>query len=561
MRKSSGSGYSINRRDVGWMVLIVFIYGLLSFIGLGSLKNPQTFWEKPDFEEDYSVVELDKLQNVSKLRSFTGPRFGEYKLYGSEDGRRFIYLGTLKQEKVFAWSDMSIDNSFKYFGIEATEELGSIGEIALYDSQGERIGLRAQTEDAKLLVDEAQMVPQKISFLNSTYFDEVYHARTAYEYIHHMTIYEWTHPPLGKLIMSLPIHLWGMNTFSYRLMGNLAGIFMLPVLYILAKKLFGHTRYGLVAALLLAADGMHFVQTRIATVDSFLVLFIMLSYLFMFCYIQCEDRTPLSSKLMYLALSGLFIGAAIATKWNGAYGAIGLAIIFFADFIRRSRDKYHRYIWEGQIIIILLSCVVFFILLPVGVYLGSYLPFFYSEGGKTFKDFIDLQLQMYHYHADLEATHPFTSPWYLWPLNIKPIWYYKGEAREGNIVTIALMGNPLIWWSGILGFFYTIKKWISERKKEAFFIIVAILSLYLPYVLVSRIMFLYHYFPIVPFMILALTHLLKDIVKRMDDSALLKWYTGAMVITFIFFYPIYSGTEIPLWYGVMTRWLPAWQYY
>ncbi|PHV70857.1 phospholipid carrier-dependent glycosyltransferase [Sporanaerobium hydrogeniformans] len=561
MERNRGKGYKINKRDIGWMLLIMLIYGALSFIQLGSLENPQTFWEKSAFEGEYTVVKLNEVQDVAKLRSFCGPKFGEYKLYTSEDGKRFIYAGKLEQDKVFAWSDKILDKRFKYLGLEATEKLGSIGELAFYNAKGERLESTYETEDAKALVDERDRVPEKITFLTNTYFDEVYHARTAYEYIHDLEIYEWTHPPLGKLIIGLPVRLWGMNTFSYRLMGNLAGILMLPVIYILAKKLFGHTRYGLAAALLLAADGMHFVQTRIATVDSFLVLFVLLSYLFMFCYIRCEDKEPLSMKLSYLFFSGLFLGAAIATKWNGAYSAVGLAILFFADLFKRSSNKYHRHMWDRQVGVILFSCVLFFVILPVGIYLGSYLPFFHSEGGKSFKDFVDLQIQMYRYHSELEATHPFTSPWYLWPLNIKPIWYFKGEARPGYVITIALLGNPLIWWSGLIGMLYTVRNVFVKRRKEDFFILVAILSLYLPYAFVPRIMFLYHYFPVVPFMILALVSLLKEGVRRMDSTAIIKGYIAVAMIVFVFFYPIYSGTEIPIWYAAMTRWLPAWQYF
>jgi predicted membrane-bound dolichyl-phosphate-mannose-protein mannosyltransferase len=44
--------------------------------------------------------------------------------------------------------------------------------------------------------------------MNSSYFDEIYHPRTAYENIHRMEPYETTHPPLGKAIMTIGIFLF-----------------------------------------------------------------------------------------------------------------------------------------------------------------------------------------------------------------------------------------------------------------------------------------------------------------------------------------------------------------
>jgi dolichyl-phosphate-mannose--protein O-mannosyl transferase len=64
-------------------------------------------------------------------------------------------------------------------------------------------------------------------------FDEVYHAKTAYEYIRKVLPDEDTHPPLGKAIIALGIQIFGMTPFGWRFMGILFGILMLPLLYVL----------------------------------------------------------------------------------------------------------------------------------------------------------------------------------------------------------------------------------------------------------------------------------------------------------------------------------------
>ena len=96
--------------------------------------------------------------------------------------------------------------------------------------------------------------------MDNMYFDEIYHARTAYEMIKHENLYEITHPPLGKGLMSIGIRIFGMNPFGWRFMGTLIGILMLPVMYLLAKRLTRRTTFAVVATFLLMFDFMHFAR-------------------------------------------------------------------------------------------------------------------------------------------------------------------------------------------------------------------------------------------------------------------------------------------------------------
>lgn len=75
--------------------------------------------------------------------------------------------------------------------------------------------------------------------------------------------------PLGKVIMSLGIAIFGMVPFGWRVMGALAGILMLPAMYLLGKQLTKKSSFAFAAALMLALDCQHFTQTRIATIDSY----------------------------------------------------------------------------------------------------------------------------------------------------------------------------------------------------------------------------------------------------------------------------------------------------
>lgn len=176
-------------------------------------------------------------------------------------------------------------------------------------------------------------MPEKPTYENSMYFDEIYHARTGYEHAHSLYTYETTHPPLGKVFMSWCIDLMGMTPFAWRFAGTVTGILMIPAIYLLAMQLMKRTRWAALSALLLTADCMHFTQTRIATIDSFPVLFMMVMFLFMARWMQMSFyHQKLWKTLVPLFFSGVFMGAGDRQQvdWllrrGGAGGALLLAV-------------------------------------------------------------------------------------------------------------------------------------------------------------------------------------------------------------------------------------------
>ena len=195
--------------------------------------------------------------------------------------------------------------------------------------------LYAGAEEAGNLADEPFTLEGEPDWYNSTYFDEIYHARTAYELLHGMNCYEWTHPPLGKVMMSWAVAVFGMTPFGWRFAGALMGVIMLPGMYLLGKLLF-RRRIGAVGMIsLMALDFMHFTQTRIATIDSFVVCFIIWAYVWMLMWFKTDVwRKPLWKSLVPLLLSGVSMGLSIASKWTGCYAGVGLAILFFWGFFR-----------------------------------------------------------------------------------------------------------------------------------------------------------------------------------------------------------------------------------
>lgn len=546
----------ITKKDKIYMLIITLIYAIVSFINLGSFTNPQTFWVS-NSSEDTAIIEIPDNVDISYIRYFSGNLSGEYSLAFSYDNIDYYNAKDLEETSAYHWDDSKkISASYKYIKLTAKKQGTYIGEVGVYDENDELVPVSAVTESAKVLVDEQNTVPKLISYYNSSYFDEIYFPRTAYEHLHGLHAYEWTHPPLGKLIMAIPIALFGMTPFNYRLLGNIAGILMIPTMYIFAKTMFKKTRYGVLAALAMALDGMHFVQTRMGTTDGYLVLFIILEYLFMYKYVSNADY-PLKKRLLMLFLSGLFMGLAMAIKWTGVFAGIGLAVIFFISLIIEIVRKKK---WGKDNTIIILCCVVFFIIIPLIIYILSYIPFFLTGEITGFKSFIDWQMKMFHYHNDLKATHPYSSEWYTWPLTLKDLLLWTGTNKSGLPGRIALLGNPIIFWISVPCMLGTLILGCTKRKFKYWFLLIAILAAMLPYLKINRVMFLYHYFPVLPFAMLCIVASAHWLCEKIHSSLPIIAFLVLAFIVFLLFSPIYSGMYVPQAYLKALKWLPGWRW-
>ena len=442
------------------------------------------------------------------------------------------------------------------------------------------------------LFDEQSLVPTRPSYKNSMYFDEIYHSRTAYEHLHRIEPYETTHPPLGKVIISAGIAIFGMNPFGWRIMGGIAGVLLIPTMYVLARGLFRSRKGGLLAAALIFLDFMPLVQSRIGTVDTYAVLFILLSYHFMNRFFQRNKTgSPLGTLLLPFALSGVFFGLGASVKWVGVYSGAGLAVIFFYSMLRRyyegrrMQEKVatggrkgkatHADIdlesarrLEGRAVGGMLAAgVLFFMLVPGVIYLLTYIPFMLVPGpGHGVANVIQFQKFMYDYHSKLVATHPFASTWWEWPIIRRPIWYYAGSGLEaGQIASIVSMGNPLIWWAGIP---CVVAAFIAAwRRKERSMQIVTIglLSQYLPWVGITRLTFIYHYYATVPFLMLCIVYVMLRLPERLGRTAarrVIYSYLLAAAVLLAMFYPVLTGGVISRDYGVhFLKWFSSWVFF
>ena len=342
----------------------------------------------------------------------------------------------------------------------------------------------------------------------------------------------------------------------------LFGVLMLPVLYVLLRRMTGFTAAAACGTALFAFDFMHYTQTRLATIDTYAVFFTLCMYLFMYLWVT-EDRDRRKRRLLWLGLSGLSFGLGAASKWVCIYAGAGLAVIWAVYWIVRFRREkwdawtpFFKNVWW---------CVLFFILIPVTVYGASYWSYAPSQGidgpfrmlrPDYWKLVLNNQSYMWNYHSDLVADHPYSSKWYQWILDIRPILYYLEYFDDGTKSAFAAFSNPLVCWGGLLAMGGMAWIAVRDRDERAIFILIGYLANLLPWVLVSRLTFAYHYFPCTVFLVLALGYIFGDLRRRDRRWALsLGTFTGLTAALFAMFYPVLSGARVSSAYtGNFLKW-------
>lgn len=568
---------------------IAAAYAVAAFWALGSHVTALTPWTPAQGEA--VVIEAnnpaDTLCFISGLvpdANHHAARLGmNVKIESSLDGVSWSDEGTLAPAGVFEWKRQTLSRYAQYFRFTALDDQTVINEISLRNSLWENPEIiRLKEGNGQALMDEQNKVPSYPTYYDSTYFDEIYHARTAYESILHLEPYENTHPPLGKQLIALGIRIFGMNPFGWRFAGALFGVLMLPLFYYLLKQLFGGVFWPAAGTVLFSLDFMHFTQTRIATIDTYAVFFILAMYSAMVAFCKRDLlRTPLRRSLFPLLLSGALMGIGIAAKWTVAYGALGLAVLLFAKLILTCirAPKQAKARCRSLAFKICGWCCLFFLVIPFLLYFSAFLPITtLPDHGSVWQSFINYQTGMYDYHAHLKAEHFFSSPWYEWPFIVKPIWFFFTNSlpEQGMVSTISSFGSPAVWWAGIPAMVFLTQQTICRRSRAGFVVLVGFLSAYLPWALVPRISFIYHYFTAVPFLIAAIIFTLRTCLANGKAACpvlgperlpALTWgkaavllYLGAALLLFIRFFPVLSGVPADSTAVKNLQWFSQWYF-
>jgi dolichyl-phosphate-mannose--protein O-mannosyl transferase len=278
---------------------------------------------------------------------------------------------------------------------------------------------------------------------------------------------------------------------------------------------------------------MHLTQVRISIIDTFGVSFVLLSYYFLYRFI-------IKQRLSWLLISGIFFGLASAIKWSAVFASVGF--LFISLYLIISKYPLNRKFAGLKLI---LYGVLSYIVIGLAVY---YLTFYIYMEDNSLSNIIKYQVDMYKYHSALQATHPYSSEWWSWIIDYRPMCYYRNIVGD-RFSSITVFGNPAIFWTGIVAILYLLCT-IKSKKLEAIFILSAFFGLYLPYIFVGRLMFIYHFYYAVPFLILAIIYMFKSLIDngKIFYKYLLYLYIVTVIVLFLMYYPVLSGFEVAKWY-------------
>ncbi len=431
---------------------------------------------------------------------------------------------------------------------------------------------------------------------NEQIFDEVYHARTAKEFIDGTNPYEWTHPHLGKLFIAggiLVMHringlleavglrkfdpatspppgavptgaFDGFDAFGWRIASLVIGSLVLCLLYVLARRMFRSRRIATLAAGILALDGVFWVQSRVAMTNIYITFFLLAACIGLWEYVSRIGPREDGSKgtvhhlkaEAWLLLWGVGIGCALASRWSSlfawglGFGVIGLHWIF----VRR------KWLGAGGTVLFALRLVIYLGAIPIAMYVASYIPWLLQKPGHNLAELWQTQKNMWGYHAGMTASHNYQSPWWTWPFMHRPTWYYFHDWKNGTISGIVAIGNPAIWWlyapvMGLLSWQF----WKTRDWRMAFLLVFG-LGLWLAWGIQPRkLVFMHYLFEAIPFLAIGIAFIVDKLLDRKDTRSIAIGYLATVAALFAFWYPLLTAIPVPWTFYSAHIWVhPFW---
>ncbi|HEX2742067.1 MAG TPA: phospholipid carrier-dependent glycosyltransferase [Rubrobacter sp.] len=327
------------------------------------------------------------------------------------------------------------------------------------------------------------------------------------------------HPPLGKFILAVGIFFLGDEPLGWRIMPTLFGLALLPLVAVLGWYCLRERVAAILMLTFFAVETMFIVHSRTGVMDIFVVFFVLATFL-------AALRAETGRQVIW---TSVFLGLAIAVKWAAFPVAIPAGYVLWRKGLLR---PFLAGLWISAVIyiaVIYVGALISVTMNPVEAWVWTW---------------------NWHVHAAQKITvavdHPWGSPWWSWPIMLRPIRFFYGVNAESLLQVVVAIGNPLIWWSSTLavlaGAFDIARKAIARKFSADDPIIPIVLGYFFllaPWVPGTRIPYIYNYLPIYPFAILALVYWLCRIWNRPQWGPwVVVGFTVCAVALTLFFLPM-----------------------
>ncbi|WP_309053401.1 phospholipid carrier-dependent glycosyltransferase [Streptomyces sp.] len=430
------------------------------------------------------------------------------------------------------------------------------------------------------------------------------------------------HPPMGKWVIGLGEKIFGFEPFGWRFMVALLGTLSVLLICRIGRRLFRSTFLGCLAGLLLAVDGLHFVMSRTALLDQVLMFFLVAAFGCLIVDrdrarrrlagalpedgegvlrpdAEIAETLRLGWRPWRIA-AGVMLGLAAATKWNGLtfLAAFGLMTVLWDVGARRTAGAVRPYVsmLKRDAVPAFVSTVP----VALATYLATWSGWLASDkgyfrtwaadqdkldGGGFWSWLPEWLRSLWHYeyavwdfHVKLTSPHTYESNPWSWIVLGRPVSYFyespapgtagcPATAKEKCAQEILALGTPLLWWAACFALLYVLWRWAFRRDWRAGAIACAVATGWLPWLhYQERTIFLFYAVVFVPFLCLAVAMLLGAIIGPRGSSERRRTIgvvtAGCLVLlivwNFIYFWPIYTATPIPLDEWRARMWLDTW---
>jgi dolichyl-phosphate-mannose--protein O-mannosyl transferase len=346
-------------------------------------------------------------------------------------------------------------------------------------------------------------------------------------------------PPLGKLIMAIGMKAAGDNSFGWRIAGAVCGALALVAVYFWAYLLLQDSRLASLAAALTLLNNFLFVMSRIATVDAFLMFFLMWSLVAYTAALTLDVRV--ATRRLLFTLSGVSVGLAGACKWNAidtlaAFFLVTFALLWVAR--RRAADSnpslsgYARRIEQIGIPVLLIGLIV----APIASYSLTYWPLCrILHRPFNFHELVAMHIFIWHFNSTTISNISITSPWYSWPLNVSP-----------QRALSYLVGNPVVTWGGLAALALCVRRFWKAITLPEGLVFLLFASNYLQWVVTpEKGLFYYYYYPCVMILGVAIAVAMRSLPARVFGLRISLLLLLAAAIFFLWCYPRMAHLEAP----------------
>ena len=393
---------------------------------------------------------------------------------------------------------------------------------------------------------------------NMLVYDEHIYVDEAYKYLRGEAFFE-VHPPLAILLIVVGARIFGCQVWGWRVANAAIGTALIPVTYLLARRMFASRGAAMLAGLLLLGEGMFLQYSRLALINIVYLAVGAGAYLFLFRFMQSQEAKDQRRALVWMGvLLGLGLGSKFAIPgitWLLVVGFMVSSIVAGFDGFGPSASDSPKwtYIFGAIALVGGISGIFFFL---------TFLPN-YALGWWT-----GISSMATYYHRVLLANSFYPdplnhqdSPWWKWPLMLRAYKLWQQPDDEGMLLAIWGGGNPAIWWAAFAAFVLASIRAVRGGGRSWNFISIGFLAYLGMFVPVHRSVYLYSYLPSLYLGILALAGLLdacwKETAQAWEQLAILLPVFAAALLGMGYLYggivtgAIIVGYAALVWFG---RW-------